>query len=150
MKAIILTLGLLMTATSALAEREGGPNAGDRDGHRARMQQELGLSEEQIQQMREIQEQGGSREDMRAVMTEEQQAKAQELRKSRKGDHAQRISRMQEHMGLSDEQVAQMQEIREQGGSREDMQAVLTEEQQAKLAEKRSAHKSKQRKSAPE
>jgi len=145
MKAIILTLGLLMTATSALAERAGG--TGDRDGHRARMQQELGLSEEQIQQMREIHEQGGSREDMRAVMSEEQQAKAQELRKSRKGDHAQRISRMQEHLGLSDEQVAQMQGIREQGGSREDMQAVLTEEQQAKLAEKRSAHKGKQRKS---
>ncbi len=144
MKAIILTLGLLMTATSALAEREGG--SGDRDGHRARMQQELGLSEDQLQQMREIREQGGSREEMRAVMTEEQQAKAKELRKNSKGDHAQRISRMQEHLGLSDGQVTQMQEIREQGGSREDMQAVLTEEQQAKLAEKRSAHKGKQRK----
>ena len=143
MKTFILALGLLVTATSALAEREGGP--GDRDGHRARMQQELGLSEEQLQQMREIREQGGSREDMRAVMTEEQQAKAQELRKSRQGDHAQRLNRMQEHLGLSDAQVAQMQEIREQGGSREDMQAVLTEEQQAKLAEKRSAHKGKQR-----
>jgi hypothetical protein len=79
-------------------------------------------------------------------MTEEQQAKAKELRKNSKGDHAQRISRMQEHLGLSDGQVTQMQEIREQGGSREDMQAVLTEEQQAKLAEKRSAHKGKQRK----
>jgi hypothetical protein len=110
------------------------------------MQQELGLSEQQIQQMREIREQGGSREDMRAVMTEEQQTRAQEMRKSRQGDHAQRMNRMKEQLELSDEQVTQMQQIREQGGSREDMHAVLTEQQQAKLAEKRGAHQGKKRK----
>ncbi|MDH3993108.1 MAG: hypothetical protein OEV47_09350 [Gammaproteobacteria bacterium] len=146
MKTFIITLGLLLTATTALAERQGGPQDGDRDGHRARMQQELGLSEQQIQQMREIREQGGSREDMRAVMTEEQQTRAQEMRKSRQGDHAQRMNRMKEQLELSDEQVTQMQQIREQGGSREDMHAVLTEQQQAKLAEKRGAHQGKKRK----
>ena len=43
---------------------------------------------------------------------------------------------MQEHLGLSDEQLQQMQEIRAQGGTREEMHAVLTEEQQAKIKER--------------
>jgi Spy/CpxP family protein refolding chaperone len=146
MKVMILSLVLLMSATSALAERDPGQRGGgDKAEHRARMQQELGLTQDQVEQMREIRKQGGSREEMQAVLTDEQRAKARELRKSRQGDHAQRMQRMQEHLGLSDEQVQEMQRIREQGGSREEMQAVLTDEQRTQMAQARAAHKGKNR-----
>jgi Spy/CpxP family protein refolding chaperone len=44
----------------------------------------------------------------------------------KKGD---RLKRMQEHLQLTDEQVEQIREIRSNGGSREDVRAVLNEEQ---------------------
>ena len=44
-----------------------------------------------------------------------------------------RMARMQERLGLSDDQVSQMQEIRQGGGNREDMRAVLTEDQRAQI-----------------
>ena len=145
MKAMIISLALLMLATGAVAERESGPHGGDRAEHRARMQQELGLTDDQMQQMREVRQQGGSREEMQAVLTDEQKVKAQALRKSRQGDHALRVARMKEHLNLSDEQVQQMQEIREQGGTREDMHAVLTDEQRTQLEQARARHKGKNR-----
>ena len=58
MRALIITLGLLMASTTALAGRDGGEHRGPGGDKMARMQQELGLSEEQIEQMREIREQG--------------------------------------------------------------------------------------------
>ncbi len=48
-----------------------------------------------------------------------------------------RIARMQEHLGLSDEQMRQMREIRENGGSREEIFAVLNDEQRALMDERR-------------
>jgi Spy/CpxP family protein refolding chaperone len=50
---------------------------------------------------------------------------------------ADRLARMQEHLDLSDEQVEKIRQIRESGGGREEIHAVLTEEQQAKLQERR-------------
>lgn len=44
-----------------------------------------------------------------------------------------RMVRMQERLGLSDDQVSQMQEIRQSGGSRKDMRSVLTEDQRAQI-----------------
>jgi hypothetical protein len=38
-----------------------------------------------------------------------------------------------------------MQQIRDQGGSREEMQAVLTDEQRSQLEQARTAHKGKNR-----
>lgn len=49
----------------------------------------------------------------------------------------QRMQRMQEHLGLSDSQMSQMREIRENGGSREDMRAVLSDEQRSTLQKHR-------------
>jgi Spy/CpxP family protein refolding chaperone len=137
MKAIVITLGLLMASTSSLAEQDGGRPDADHEKRRAHIQQELGLSSEQVEQMREIREQGGSREDMRAILTEEQQTKAEEMRAKHREKRAERMDRMKEHLELTDEQVEQMREIREQGGSREEAHAVLTDEQQAKLEEAR-------------
>jgi Spy/CpxP family protein refolding chaperone len=73
-------------------------------------------------------------------LTPEQQAKAAEMRKEHKGDFAERKAQMQESLGLSDEQMAKMAEIRKDGGSREDMRAVLTPEQLTKFDAMRSQH----------
>ena len=50
---------------------------------------------------------------------------------------AQRMQRMQEHLQLSDTQVAEIRSIRENGGSREDVRAVLTDEQRTLMKEHR-------------
>ena len=52
-----------------------------------------------------------------------------------------RMARMQDRLGLSDDQVSQMQEIRERGGNREDMRAVLTEDQRAQIDAHRAQRK---------
>ena len=114
-----------------------------------RMQNELDLTDEQVKKMREIRDQGGSMAEMQAVLTPEQQAKAAKLRKEHAGEREERKARMQEHLGLSDEQKAKMAEIRKQGGSREEMRAVLTPEQQAKFDAKRSQHRGPGRKANP-
>lgn len=134
---VTLALALALAATTAMSEGKGGPHGGGKK-HMARMQQELGLTEEQIAEMRQIRQSGGSREEVQAVLTEEQRARAKEMR-------GERMTRMQQHLGLSDEQVAQMKEIREQGGSREEVHAVLTPEQQEKIAERRRAHGGKRK-----
>ncbi len=48
-----------------------------------------------------------------------------------------RMAQMQERLGLSDEQVKQLRQIRENGGSREEMKEVFTEEQHAMMKERR-------------
>ena len=95
MKKQLLACGLgltLISSTSAvLAEKEGdrqGANGGQRgnpEQRMQRMQQHLGLSDAQVSQMREIRENGGSREEMRSVLNEEQRAKIEQHRANRKG-----------------------------------------------------------------
>lgn len=58
------------------------------------------------------------------------------------GKHGQRggperMAKMQQHLGLSDDQVAQMREIRQNGGSREEVHAVLNDDQRSQLEEHR-------------
>ncbi len=57
------------------------------------------------------------------------------------GNPEERLERMRDHLGLSDEQMAQMREIRESGGSRRDMRdqmrEVLTDEQLDMMREHR-------------
>lgn len=50
-------------------------------------------------------------------------------------NHKERAARMQQQFGISDEQMAQMRSIRQNGGSREDAHAVLTQEQQQQMRE---------------
>ena len=57
-----------------------------------------------------------------------------------------RMAQMQERLGLSDEQVEQLRQIRENGGSREEMKAVFTEEQHAMMKERRAQKGGKGRK----
>ena len=60
-------------------------------------------------------------------------SKLRKLKKSHNDPAGDRTRRMKTHLGLSDEQAEQMKSIREAGGSHEEVRAVLTEEQQAKL-----------------
>lgn len=136
---VTLSAALLVPVAQAGDER--------REEHRARMQSELGLTDEQMQQMKDIRESGGSREDAAAVLTEEQREKMRELReqhpdRSRMQEHR---ARMQVELGLTDEQMRQMHEIRQSGGSREDAAAVLTQEQREKMRQWREENPEKAR-----
>ena len=60
---------------------------------------------------------------------------------AQRGDPEQRLQRMQEHLDLTAEQVQQIRDIREAGGGREEIQAVLTDEQRATMEEHRARWK---------
>lgn len=70
----------------------------------------------------------------------------------RRGGHhrGNKLARMQEHLQLSDDQMAQIQQIRENGGSREDMHAILTEDQLAQLEEHRARRGERRKGQSPE
>ncbi len=135
-----VVLGLALVSSFSLAQPDAPPAHGGKPPHMAQMEDKLGLTDEQVQKMREIRDNGGSMADMRAVLTPEQQVKAAQLRKEHKGDLGERKAQMQQSLGLSDEQVAKMAQIRKDGGSREDMRAILTPEQQAKFDALHSQH----------
>lgn len=128
-----VVLGLVLFSSITLAQPDAPPAHGGKPPPIAQMEDKLGLTDEQVQKMREIRDNGGSMADMRAVLTPEQKVKAAQLRKEHEGAFADRKAQMQQSLGLSDEQVAKMAQIRKDGGSREDMRAVLTPEQQAKF-----------------
>ena len=79
----LIALATLVSVGSAFAGGHpgGGPNK------LARMQEHLNLSDAQVEQIRAIHEQGGGREEVRDVLTEEQQQLAREMRGKRKGEH---------------------------------------------------------------
>jgi len=56
-------------------------------------------------------------------------------------ERAARMERMQQHLELSDEQVAEMRRIREEGGGRDEVRAVLTDEQRDKFDQMRERHR---------
>ena len=132
MKHITIALGLALISNLALGQPEGvAPQTGP--GHKRAMLEQLDLSPKQRETMREIRASGGGRDEIRAVLTEDQQSKLRKLKKSHNDPAGDRARRMKTHLGLSDEQAEQMKSIREAGGSHEEVRAVLTEEQQAKL-----------------
>ena len=63
-----------------------------------------------------------------------------------KQDSGDRMAKMQRNLGLSDGQVAEIRRIRDSGGSKEEIMAVLTEEQLASMKERRAQIKDKGRK----
>ena len=94
---VIVTLVALLAATAFAGHKEGGKpqhQNGDRQGQgegrrgggdrMTRMQERLGLSDDQVIQMKEIRESGGSRKDMRTVLTEDQRAQIDAHRAQRK------------------------------------------------------------------
>ena len=84
-KRIVMALSVALLSSMALAETASTPPKADAKPQRmARIQNELGLTDEQVTKMREIRDQGGSRADMQAVLTPEQQTKATAMRKAHK------------------------------------------------------------------
>ena len=65
--------------------------------------------------------------------------------KSKQGN-GDRMAKMQQNLGLNDEQVAQMRQIRDNGGSKEEILAVLTEDQLEIMKKRRAEMKGKGRK----
>ncbi len=136
---IALALSAALFAPMTLAQGSdsaAGPEGREhRSGHHMKargdqLKQELGLSDEQAAEMRELRESGASREEIRGVLTTEQQAKLDELRSEQS---EKRMAHMRSYLALSDEQVAQMREVRENGGGREEMRAILNDEQLEKM-----------------
>ncbi len=137
MKKFVMALSLVLVSNVVLAQPAAAPaGASPANGKAppiARVKDSLDLTDEQVKKMREIRDGGGTRAEMQAVLTPEQQAKAAALRKAHKSERGDRRDRMQEQLGLSDEQMKEMAAIRQKGGSRADMRAVLTPEQQTKF-----------------
>lgn len=140
MKALILALSLTLVSSAVLAQSENEPPSGNKVAKLERMQNNLELTDEQVAQMRDIRQAGGSREEMHAVLNSEQQTKAAKLRETHKGKSGDRKRRLRQ-LDLSDKQKTQIQNIRKEGGSREDVRAVLTPEQRAKLDAAHEKHK---------
>jgi len=144
-KKLLMALSLALLTSVALAQPAAAPAdalQGDGKGPPiARMQNDLGLTDEQVKKMREIRDSGGTRAEMQAVLTPEQRVKAAALRKEHMGERGERKTRMQTELGLSNEQMTKMEEIRKAGGSREEIRAVLTPQQQAKFDALRSQYK---------
>ena len=136
MKTVILTIGLLVVSSYAVAEGQG-----DKRMRREQIKQELDLSDEQVKKMRAIRAEGGTRADMDAVLTEQQRSRANAMREEHGQRRAERMGNMKEHLHLSEGQIAEMEEIRKQGGSREELRAVLTDEQRIELNAWRDKHK---------
>ncbi len=57
-----------------------------------------------------------------------------------------RMAQMQKNLGLSDEQVAQIRQIRDNSGSKKEILAVLTDEQLALMKKRRAEMKGQGRK----
>lgn len=152
MKNLVMALSLAVASSVAFAQPDdaskGGPEGGRKGMPMVHMQEELGLTDDQVEKMRAIREAGGSRKEMRAVLTPEQQSKAAELKKTHGGGGEKRLKRMKAHLGLSDEQVAEVQKIRAEGGSREDIREVLTPEQRVKMDQARRHRKGEQKPAA--
>ena len=86
-KEIIAVIAAALVA-APLAFAEGKGNSQTSGEHRAKhraahMQEQFGVSDEQLAQMREIRSNGGSREDVRAVLSEDQRSQMEQWRKDK-------------------------------------------------------------------
>ena len=86
---ILLFTVLTSTALAGPAGKGNGPCSQGQGARMAHIQQALGLSQEQAAQIRKIRQNGGGREQVRAVLTEEQRALMDEHRSAKRGRGAQ-------------------------------------------------------------
>lgn len=92
---ISLLVAAVVAAPLAFAEGKNKQGGEHRNKQRAaHMQEQFGVSDDQLSQMREIRDDGGSREDVRAVLTDDQRSQMRQWRKDNprggKGSHHQR------------------------------------------------------------
>ncbi|MCB1706188.1 MAG: hypothetical protein KDI17_15095 [Halioglobus sp.] len=122
---------VVLCGLAEVRAQDGAAAASSQGAGKPRLENKLGLTDEQVKKMREIRDSGGSMAEMRAVLTPEQRAEAARMR-SGSGAQGTRGARLQGYLGLSDEQMADITRILRDGGSREDVRAVLTPEQRSK------------------
>jgi Spy/CpxP family protein refolding chaperone len=137
-KIVALATIVLMSTTTLVAAAESGQGRPTPEERLGRMQKHLDLSDDQVSQIQQIHDNGGGREEIGAVLTQDQRAKMGKHRGSE--DH---FKKMQEQLNLSEEQVSQIRDIRSNGGGREDVAKVLTEEQLSQLKELRKKNKNR-------
>lgn len=85
---LIMPSILLLAISAAAAETGQGKQGQGKQGNGPRMQhmqQALNLSDEQVSQIREIRSNGGGRDEVRAVLNDEQRAMMDEHRANRQG-----------------------------------------------------------------
>ena len=151
----IITIVLIAAIGNAAASPSGGKGLRGDSPRLSKLQETLGLSDEQVAEIREIRATGGSRDDIREVLTDEQRQMLDTHRARRQGSRdgaggrwtahhgrgmqgrSPRVSHLQQALGLSDEQAAEIREIRATGGNRDDVRAVLTDEQRILMDEHR-------------
>ena len=100
-----LIAALALSAAMAIAHPEDGERSGRHQAHKERMQEQFGITDDQFEQMREIRQSGGSREDAAAVLSDDQRAQMQQWReenpgKSRKMKEHQDRHRSQQESGV--------------------------------------------------
>jgi Spy/CpxP family protein refolding chaperone len=153
---LIVSCSLLLLTGPALAERgQRGQRGFDPEKMLEKMSTHLDLTTEQQAQVKAILESHKPqfeqlRDQMRSTLTEEQRANLKEMRKNRKagGERPSKEERRAKlaEMGVSEEQMQQMRSVREQMKAerklvKNEISAVLTPEQQAKLEELRAKRK---------
>jgi Spy/CpxP family protein refolding chaperone len=82
-KILVLILAMAMASAAALADDE--ENKSTKSDRMAQMQKNLGLSDEQVAQIRQIRDNGGSKEEIHAVLTDEQLTLMKNRRAEMKG-----------------------------------------------------------------
>jgi len=141
MKKLVLALGFALASGLAAAAPDtpkGPPPGATPGGPHPAMNDDIGLTDAQRQEMHRIREAGGSREEIEAVYTPEQRKKLKEMKKAHMGGNGRdSLDVLKQELDLSDEQVAEMKKIREDGGHRREMYKVLTPEQMDKLRQSR-------------
>jgi Spy/CpxP family protein refolding chaperone len=84
MKIQLLTLMVIAITSSPITVAEGDRHQGGKQGdggrRAAHMQEQFGVTDDQLSQMREIRENGGGREEVRAVLTDDQRSQMQQWR----------------------------------------------------------------------
>ena len=83
---------LALNAVIAVAEPEGDHKQ-RHQAHKARMQEQFGITDEQFERMHEIRRNGGSREEAAAVLSEEQRAQMRQWRQ----DNPEQARKMKQH-----------------------------------------------------
>ena len=139
----IVIMGLSMPTTAAEESREK-PSKEER---LVRMQEQLNLSDDQVEEIRNVHSNGGGRDEISAILTDDQR---EQLRSFRKSGKEERINKMREHLNLSDDQVAQIQSIKESGGGRKEIVAVLTDDQRQQMHEFKRHHKERHKQGTSE
>lgn len=109
------------------------------------MQERLGLTQDQIDKIYELDGQGATVEDIRSVLTQDQIVILQEKRKKQKQakkKRRDRLAAMQKEVGLSDSQMEEIRQINARPGRQDEILALLTNEQKDKMKQFRKEYKS--------